>query len=273
MDEQKLLQLPMYLVTHLDSGWTFLLLLVRFSGLFLFLPGLAVGTHGLEFRIPAIMIISLAVMSSTTPVPIPNDIVLLMTGLLSELILGSAIALIPSLIVAGAQTGGQLASTSMGLGAGQLFDPTTQTQSNQVSRIMGDLIVLSFLFLDGHHIVLYAASGLGDKIIPGTFAISDGTVDLLIKKSGDIFNFAIIVSSPVVVALLLTQLILGLLSKFVQQVNVFIVSFPLTIAVGMILMVMVLPSFARIGGSHIISIEGSVLKLLESAEWRNGNSP
>lgn len=265
MDEQKLLQLPLYLAYHLDAGWTFLLIFTRFAGLFLFFPGLSNGMQGMELRIPGLMMMSLAVVSVTPAVPVPDNVLLLFGHVASELLLGSILGLLPTMIVSGAQAGGQLASTTMGLGAGQLLDPTTQSQTTQISRIMGDLVVLCFLFINGHHVLIYAASGLCGQIIPGSFVLGENTIDVMIQQSGQIFSFATIVSSPVIVALLLTQLVLGILTKFVQQVNVFIISYPLTIAIGMFLLIIMMPSFVRQSNRHLLGIDTAVVTILEDA--------
>jgi len=275
MDEQKLLQLPLYLAYHLDAGWTFLLIFTRFAGLFLFFPGMSNGMQGMEIRIPGLLMMSLAVVSATPVVPVPDNILLILSHLSSELMLGTILGLLPTMIVSGAQAGGQLASTTMGLGAGQLMDPTTHTQTTQISRIMGDLVVLCFLFINGHHVLIYAASGLCGQIIPGSFVLGDNTVEVMIQQSGQIFSFATIISSPVIVALLLTQLVLGILTKFVQQVNVFIISYPITIGIGMFLLVILMPSFVQLSNRYLLSIEDTVVTILEDARRvsPDGNSP
>lgn len=266
MDEQKLLQLPLYLAYHLDAGWTWLLIFTRFAGLFLYFPGLSNGSQGMEIRMPGLMLISLAVVSVTPVVPVPDNLLMLFAHIASELLLGSILGLLPTMIVSGAQAGGQLASTTMGLGAGQLFDPTTQSHTNQISRIMGDLVVLCFLFIDGHHVLIYAASGLCGQIVPGTFVLGENTIDVIIRESGQIFSFATIVSSPVIVALLLTQLVLGILTKFVQQVNVFIISYPLTISIGLCILIIMMPTFIRQSDRLLTSMESTVMTILEDAQ-------
>jgi flagellar biosynthetic protein FliR len=219
--------------------------------------------QGMEIRIPGLMMMSLAVVSVTPAVPVPDNVLLLFGHVASELLLGSILGLLPTMIVSGAQAGGQLASTTMGLGAGQLLDPTTQSHTTQISRIMGDLVVLCFLFIDGHHVLIYAASGLCGQIIPGSFVLGETTIDVIMQQSGEIFSFAAIVSSPVIVALLLTQLVLGILTKFVQQVNVFIVSYPLTIGIGMFLLIIMMPAFVRQSNRRLLEVENAVATVLE----------
>src|SRR5690242_12349826 len=121
-------ELPLKLLSNLNLVYTFLLLMTRFVGLFMMVPGIGGGVRGLTVRIPAILAISFAATASSPSVQMPQDMMLLTAAMISEFILGMVIGTIPALLVAGAQTAGQLASTTMGLGASQLIDPTTGGQ-------------------------------------------------------------------------------------------------------------------------------------------------
>jgi flagellar biosynthetic protein FliR len=173
---------------------------------------------------------------------------------------------LPTLIIAGVQTGGQLASTSMGLGAGQLMDPTLQTSTTQLARIFSDLLVISFLLMNGHHILLYVASGLGDQIVPGTFVLGVNSLDVLVRQSGVVFELAVLVSAPVVVAILMTQFILGICTKLVSQLNIFIISFPLTIGLGLILSAIVFPMFLQVGSRYLGELDALLVDLMADTQ-------
>jgi flagellar biosynthesis protein FliR len=266
MDEQKLLKLPMFLAENLDVGWTFFLILVRLGAMFVLIPGLSGGPQGVMVRLPGLMAMSLAGVSVVAPIAVPAHLGILTQQVLSEIFLGGVLGMLPTFVIAGVQTGSQLASTSMGLGAGQLFDPTTQSTTTQLARIFSDLLVVSFLLVDGHHALLYAGLGMGGQIVPGTFLLGVTTVDILIKQSAQVFELAVIVSAPVVMAILMTQLILGICTKLVSQLNIFIVSFPLTIGLGLILSAIVVPMFVNMGNRYLAAVDESVVDILSDAK-------
>lgn len=238
--------LPQLLLQRIDVVWTFLLLLVRFTGLFMTCPGIGMGVSGAVIRAPAIMVFSFAAMLGGRIAQLPSN-TLLATGMLfSELLFGALLGFLPQLIVAGIQTAAGICSTSMGLQASQLIDPTLQVSVPDIARIFGDLSVMLFIFLGGHHLVVYAAAGMGGVIVPGSFVSTEKIVEIVVNHSAQVFEIGVLFSAPVVVALLITNVVLGLISKAVPTVNVFMVSFPLTIAIGLILSIFLvgeMPSF------------------------------
>ncbi len=248
-------------VKRLDMVWTFLLLTTRYTAMFSIIPGIGMGSKGLRVRMAGILVLSYASALASPVAPLPETMVGLMSSAFSEGILGLVLGLIPTMIVAGVQTGGMLSSTTMGLGAAQLVDPTLGVNVNSLARIMGDLVVLLFLLLGGHYVLVYAASGLGGAIVPGTFLVNEDSTRLLINRSGDIFRVGAMISAPVIVALLLTQFVMGLITKAVPQVNIFIVSFPLTIGIGLVLTGLSLPDILVFVEREIVGIENTVLVL------------
>ena len=238
--------LPQLLLQRIDVVWTFLLLLVRFTGALSTCPGIGMGLSGLVVRAPAILVFAFAALVGGKLAPMPEN-TLLATGMLfSELLFGALIGFIPQLVVAGIQTAAGICSTSMGLQASQLIDPTLQVSVPDIARIFGDLAILIFIFLGGHYVVIYAAAGMGGVIVPGSFVASEKIVELIVKHSAEVFEIGVLFSAPVVVALLITNVVLALISKAIPTVNVFMVSFPLTIAIGLVLCIFLvgeMPSF------------------------------
>ncbi|MCO6430363.1 MAG: flagellar biosynthetic protein FliR [Deltaproteobacteria bacterium] len=252
---------------NLHIVWTFLLLVMRYSGFMFVIPGIGEGIRGLTVRYPAILVFAFASMRPSAYAEIPPDGVVLAAMMACEFLFGMVLGAIPLFIVAGVQMAGQLASTSMGLGAGQLFDPSIGGMQSDLGRLLGDLTIVFFLLLGGHHVVVMAASGLGGQIIAGSFIPTEFTAELLINRTSQIFRMAVMISAPVIVALLLTQFVMGLISKAVPSVNIFIVSFPLTIAIGLLLTIVSLPEVITFVRREFTGIETSVLAVTEEAKF------
>lgn len=267
-EDLQILRLPLYGLQHLDYLWTFTLLLTRFGGFMLIVPGLGGGARGMVIRLPAIIIFSVVSMISTKPVPIPPNEAMLAAGLLSEMMLGMLLGAIPLLLVSGAQMAGQLASTSMGLAAAQQLDPTTGGQASDLARIYGDLVAVTFLILGGQYVLIYAVSGLGGHIVPGTFIVGERSLELFIDRFSYVLTAGVMMSAPVIVALLLTQFVMGLISKAVPTVNIFIVSFPLTIGIGLILSILALPDLMTYVIRDITGVETVARTVLMDTQHR-----
>lgn len=271
MNPTEILAVPHALLANIDSAWTFLLLMARYSALMVLLPGIGMGERGLITRFPAIIVLSAASMLSSPKATIPSDIVLMGAALTSEYIFGTILGLIPKFLISGIHNAMQLASTTMGLGMGNLIDPTLGVQSSDISRIVGDICIVLFLLLGGHYVIIHAAAGLGGTLVPGTFILNEYSLDLVIDRSAAIFETGVILAAPVLVALMLTNFVMGVITKAVPTVNIFIVSFPLTIGIGLILTVLALPDITTVFKRQVLSIESQVVdvahgnKILPSA--------
>lgn len=241
MDAETLHALPGIALERLDIGWTFVLLLMRHVTFLMIIPGIGGGMAGIVVRYPAAIVFALAAFTMESVVPVPTDMGTMAVQLLAEMILGAIIGLVPILIVAGAQCAGQVASGTMGLNGAQLIDPTTQANLPDLARIYGDIAILMFLLVGGHHVAIYQLSGVESAIRPGSFILSGAGISTLVDQSAEIFHMGVMIAAPVIVALLLTNFVMAIISKAVPTVNIFIISFPLTIGVGLGISILSLP--------------------------------
>jgi len=129
----------------------------------------------------------------------------------------------------------------MGLNGAQLFDPSTSAPLSDLSRIYSDLTITIFLLVGGHHVAISALAGIDSGIAPGTFMMSASGLEAFMEQTGRIFQIGCLIAAPVVVALLLTNFVMGLISKAIPTVNIFIISFPLTIGIGFAISILALP--------------------------------
>ncbi|MCB0336070.1 MAG: flagellar biosynthetic protein FliR [Bdellovibrionales bacterium] len=263
---EPLLLIPVKILESLDLVLTFSLLVVRYTSFMWLMPGLATGNTGKALRMPAGLAMAYASVLTSPVATVPDNIIMLGLMFGSEAVFGMVLGFIPAMIFSGVQVAGQLSSTTMGLGAAQLLDPTLGVSTSSIGRLMSDLSIVVFLFLGGHYILIYAVAGLGGTIVPGSFVITETTASMLINSTARIFEIGVMISAPVIVALLLTQFVMGLITKAVPSVNIFIVSFPLTIGIGLILTGLSFPEIVVYLERHWQSIEGSLITFTQSVQ-------
>lgn len=245
-----------------DLAFAFLLLLARFSICFSLLPGIGQGASGLAIRGSAIVVLAGTSLLNTAVSPVPESwgTVFVMFG--SEASLGLLLGILPQIVIAAAHLAGSLSNTAMGLGAAQLFDPTLGDQAASLGKLYGDLGILIFLLMDGHHSVIFAAAGLANTLPPGVFSPSSELVLQVAAATGIIFKVGVLISAPIVSTLLITQCVLGILSKTIPSINVFFMSFPITVGVGLTLAAASLPSVVIILERAITDMGQLLLHLL-----------
>jgi flagellar biosynthetic protein FliR len=211
----------------------FILILMRIVGLFWVAPVFSSRT------IPRMVKASWALLFAFllfAVVPLPADIptagALFGLAIVRELFVGFVLGFAVFLLFAGIQLAGQVVDIQMGLGMVNVIDPISSTQVSVMGQFFYVVATLVFLLVDGHHVLLRA---LADSftIIPLGQAHFTGTVaGLMNNQFTSIFWVAFRVGAPMIGTLFLTNLALGVLSRTVPQMNVFIVGMPLNIAVG-----------------------------------------
>jgi len=223
----------------------FALVLARVAPLFLLAP--LFSSKSFPPRARAVTAVAIAV--GITPVAIqalgdgtvPTGIWDLGALMLKEFLVGAAFSFGLAALFAALSTAGTLLDTMIGFMLGGILDPVTGTQSSVLTQLYTMVGVLVFIAIGGDGWVIqglartYEAVPLLDS--PQIGSITEGAQ---VAFSG-IFAAAIMVSAPVLIALVITDAALGVVSRVVPQINVFAVGFPAKIAVGFLLIGASLP--------------------------------
>ena len=213
--------------------WTWLLLAARGIGLLLVLP--AIGTQQVPAPVRMILafIMALAIALSGVKAEMPENTIDILAVIGMEFVLGSLIATIPLMILSALSITGQVVSGTIGLGMANLIDPSIGQNVSMLSRVEVLLATALFVAIDGHHEVVRAMVGVDGTGQLGLFKPNMDLAMYFLHRFSESFDLAILCSAPILVSILLTQFVLGLITKSVPQVNIFIISLPLTIGMGL----------------------------------------
>lgn len=171
-----------------------------------------------------------------TVTPIPFELPALLAVVVGELVFGIVMSLSITIIFTTFQVAGELINFEMGFGFAFVVDPQSGTQTMLFSMWFQLLALMLFLGLNGHHYLLKAVIESFRTLPIGVFAIDQALYDRIVILSAHLFVIAVKLSAPVVIALMITQLGMGLMSKFAPQINILMTSFPLTIFIGLLFM-------------------------------------
>jgi flagellar biosynthetic protein FliR len=179
---------------------------------------------------------------------LPKIDVISMPGMLiliQQIIIGTAIGFSLRIFFAAVELAGQLSSLTMGLGFASFFDPASGGQSTSISQFFGMLAMLVFLSINGHLLLINAISG-SFHTLPIT---QDGLTHIngmtMALWAGHIFSAGLMMALPVVAALLITNMALGILTRTAPQLNLFGIGFPITIGMGFLIIAWSLPSMLQ----------------------------
>ena len=155
---------------------------------------------------------------------------------MAQVMIGLAMGFAVKLIFSAIETGGHIMAQTMGLGFAQMNDPANGVTVPVVSQFYIILATLLFLALNGHLVLIDVLAESFTMLPVSMQGISPDGLWVLITWSSWIFTGAVLISLPVVVALLLINIAFGVMMRASPQLNVFAVGFPLTLTFGFIFM-------------------------------------
>ena len=168
--------------------------------------------------------------------PVSLDAGSLISLAVGELIFSIVFSLSMLLVLGAFALAGELISFEMGLGFAQVADPQNGVDSSILSVFAQLLALMIFFSLNAHHIVLKLIVESFKTIPVGTFTLEPAIFAKVMILSGQLFVLGIKLSAPVISVLLLTQLSMGLTTKFAPQINILTTSLPLTIGIGLFIL-------------------------------------
>lgn len=151
---------------------------------------------------------------------------------LQQLLVGLAIGFTLRIALTAVETAGQFMGLQMGLGFAVFFDPQSSAQTAVMGQFLGLFAILVFLSMDGHFLVITALARSFSTLPITADPVTPGGFRLLVEWGGEIFRTGLLLSLPVVGALLVANIAVGIMTRAAPQLNIFAVGFPLTLGVG-----------------------------------------
>ncbi len=200
-------------------------------------PGL--WKAGLSFVLAIVM---LPVVPAPEWLPLTAPGFLLAVG--SEVLMGLTAVFGVMVVFASVQLAGQIMSFQMGFSMARAIDPATGVQSTALSQFLYLFTVLLFFATDGHHTLVHAMAASFHLVPPGGMTFHPGLTEALARITARMFLAGLKIAAPIVVALFLSNLCLGIVARTVPQVNILMIGFPVNIGIGLFLFGLLLRNLA-----------------------------
>ncbi len=173
-------------------------------------------------------------------IQIGNEIIFLA---IRELAIGLTLGFLMRMFFFAISIAGEMISVSIGLASAQLYNPAMGSEANVVEQFQMMLATLFFLSVNGHHIFI---SGLAQsfELVPvaalGLKTQAYGGIEVIVK---DVFVMGLKMSAPVMAAVFITNIAMGIIGRAVPQINVLVTSMPVTVLLGLAVMIVTVPLF------------------------------
>ena len=206
-------------------------------------------------KLALVFILTLIITPLLKPGPPPGDVSPLLL-LVLNFAAGAIIGYIAQLLIQAIEAGGDMINTQMGLSSAMVMDPTTNSQTSILSRVITLMGLCIFIQIGGFYWLLnalirsfeifpvYAVSIPLEKII---------NLDYLVTTTSNVLYMGLQIASPILLATLGQDIILGVISKTAPQVNVFQLSFLFKPVLGAAIMIWILPMLVEVISEFFLS--------------------
>lgn len=184
--------------------------------------------------------------------------------LLSEVIIGMALSLVAQFFFAAVQLAGEILDTQMGFGIMNVIDPLSGTNSPILGNFKTIIAMLVFLQVNGHHYLLQTLFHSYQVIPVGGASLQGSFLSLLISFFGNIFVVGLQLALPITGALLFSDIILGIMSRTVPQMNIFLVGMPAKILLGFGVLLGIIPLYIYLLNTLISDMIGKIYQILNT---------
>ncbi|MEO8297167.1 MAG: flagellar biosynthetic protein FliR [Burkholderiales bacterium] len=218
--------------------WPFL----RALALFTSAPVLSSRSVPVRVKIGLALLVAVAAQPTLPVMPVAAlDSAVGLAMVAQQVLIGVTMGFAARVVFAALEFAGELIGLQMGLNFAGFFDPVSGAAGTATSRFFGTMAAFLFVVINGHLLLTMALVNSFDA-----FPVSDAPLAVFEalrpqEWGAEIFKLGLWVALPIVAMLLFVNLVLGVISRVAQQLQIFSVGFSITVSVGMVGMLMTLP--------------------------------
>lgn len=225
-----------------------LLVFIRFLGFFITSPIFGGSNAPIYSKIGFSFIISTILLSTmpTITVTYDNHILGYLVLILKEMIVGMLFGFIIYLILSIFYLAGQLIDYQIGFSMVSVLDPLSNIQVPITGNLYYFMVLTIFLLINGHHKIIQALFYSYEVLPIGEVILNNELIGYYIIILTNMFTIAIKIASPIIGAILILDVALGILARTAPQMNMFVIGLPLKLIIGLMCLIVVVPLFTMI---------------------------
>lgn len=220
----------------------FLLIFARAGTMLMLLPGIG------ERSVPMRLRLTIALILTAVLLPLHRNefqvdlssIGPLLVLLATEMLVGAVLGMTARMTISALQVAGAVVAQQLGFGFVMAVDPTQGQQGVLVGNFLTLLGVTLIFATDMHHLIIAALHDSYTLFRPGEVPATGDMAELMTRSFSMAFRVGIQLSAPFLVFGLVFNLGLGILSRLMPQMQVFFVGMPLSIMIGLVLLLLVI---------------------------------
>ena len=208
------------------------LILIRITAFIVVSPGFSF--KGLPNTLKVALSVSLSMMVYTLipDLPTTDSLFVLFIWAIKETLFGLGLGYVTSLIFTTMEIAGQLVDFQVGFSMASIYDASMGMQASYFGKIYYWITISVFFLLNMHHIMLETLIKSFEYIPLATIDIGAFKAEGIVVMFSNIFELALNLAAPIIIVVLITDIVLGVISRTVPQINVLMLGMPLKTMVG-----------------------------------------
>jgi flagellar biosynthetic protein FliR len=241
---------------------TFLLIFSRVVSVLWLLPIFSSKAVSVPFKAGVSLLIAYLLFDSIgVDRSFSSDPYFLFLFVIKEVFIGLSIGFYVRVLFTAVNVAGEIISIQSGFSFARFMDPLSMTQVTVIEQLKNLLAMMLFLAMDAHHILVGAIVASFRDVPIGSVTIQQSFFQYLITVSGRIFVTGFKIGAPIIVTLMFVEIALGILSRMIPQINIFIEGVPLKILVTVIMFSFSLGVIVPVIVNMFKGMDGEILRL------------
>ena len=204
-----------------------ILILVRITAFFVICPGFSFKGLPNILKITLAASLSMMVYMVIPDIPVTEELLLFFIFTMKEALFGLAMGYVTKLIFSIIEIAGSLVDFQVGFSMASVFDASMGINASNYGKIYYWISISVFFLMDMHHKIIETLIK-SFEYVPLTEMVFNGlTVEAIIKIFAKVFELALNLAAPIIIVLLVTDIVLGIISRTVPQINVLMLGMPL----------------------------------------------
>lgn len=177
-----------------------------------------------------------------------SNMMIFMGNGISEIITGIILGFAVELCFMAAKFAGSMMDIQSGLSMASMFDPNSNSNATLIERLLYWISLVMFFIVDGHHILLLQLIESFKWVTLGKLILFQGSAGIIIEAFISFFIIGFKMAIPIILIVIITDLVLGLMSRTVPQLNVMILGLPIKILMVLASFLFAMPIFLNLIG-------------------------
>jgi len=216
--------------------FAFILVFVRVGTAIMIMPGIGnafvPGNVRLYFAL-AFTFVVFPILQSRIPSPIPETFTFF-TMIMMEFLAGLFLGTVMRILLSAIDVAGLIIATQSSLANAQLFNPAFASQGSIIGAFLTMVATLLLLVTDMHHLMITGIIESYDLILFNQIPSMGDITHVIVQQVGFAFKIGIQMTAPFLIIVTLLNVGMGVMSKVMPQVQVFMLAVPIQVTLSLI---------------------------------------